>query len=395
MKTQALVVSDDPVYLSWLQHAAPGVDFSQLRLLDPDDLMSRLASSGRADVIFFQFDKHNVATRAAMVERLLERMPEMAVAGIGEDDEPAVVLAAMRSGARDFLVLKRDEANVTALMSRLLRRSAQIAVPSRRQGRLLAVMSAYPGDGIAFLGEHLALASAERAATGERVLLLDLAAPFGAGAVFLNLNQTYGVLDALQDVHRFDSTLIETTIARHGSGVYVLSLPEDLGVRPRIDDEELLKLLNVARDHFACTVITADGQLPVDTLKVICAQADRSLLLTEQSILQSRHTKHLLRALRAEDCAMDRVGLVVDNFRKRLGLEPRKLAELFDMPLLAALATQPHDRIQAMNSGEPMFVSAPKDEYCVGVRGLVAATMGADAPRPAPVATRLLGKLFS
>lgn len=391
MKTQALVVSDDPVYLNWLQKAAPGADFSLVRPLHTDDLVGRLAGA-RADLIFFQFDRDNVAIRAATMEQVLERQSDLAVAGIGEQDEPSVVLAAMRSGARDFLVLKRDEDNVAALISRLLKRSAQVSAPSRSRGRLHAVLGAYPHDGIAFLAEHVALASAERLAVGERALLLDLAAPYGACAVFLNLNQTYGVLDALQDVHRFDATLIETTFAKHRSGVYVLSLPEDLSSRPAFDEDELRKLLSVARDHFACTVIAIDGQLPLPAVKVVCTQADRAMVVTEQSILQSRHTKHLLRGLRAEDCAMDRIGLVVDNYRKRLGLEPQNLAELFEMPLLASLATQPGNRIQAMNAGEPMFTSAPKDEWCSGVRALVSALAG--EARAVTASTGLLGKLL-
>lgn len=393
MKIQALVVSDDPVYLSWLRNAAPGPEFSLVREQDAEGLLARVFGGSRPDLVFFQFDKANVAARSAMVERLLERMPDMPVAGIGDDDDPAIVLSAMRSGARDFLVLKRDEGSVATLMSRLLRRSSQ-AAPARKQGRVLAVIGAFPSEDIAFLAEHVALAAAERQGPGERALLLDMASPHGAGAIFLNLNHSYGVLDAFQDVHRFDATLIETTFAKHRSGVHVLSFPEDLREPPRLDEEELHKLLDVARGHFACTVVAIDGQMPLAPIRAVVSQADRSLVLVQQSILGSRHTKHLLRALRAEDCPMDRMGLVVDNYRRRVGLEPENLAELFELPLLGTLSTQPGARLQAMNSGEPMFSSAPKDEYCEGVRTLTAVALGAEAVRT-PSQGGFLGKLFS
>ncbi|MGQ0502706.1 MAG: AAA family ATPase [Panacagrimonas sp.] len=391
MKTQALVVSDDPVYLSWLQKSVPGIDFSRVRPNEADDPLSRNLAGGRIDVVFVQFAADNLDARAAMVERLVERYPGIAVAGISDEDDPPTERAAIRAGARDFLVLRRDADNAASLISRMLKRAAPPPVAERTQQRTLAVMGPYPHESIAFLAEHVALASAEKLAPGQRTLLIDLAAPYGGAAAFLNLETPYGVLDALQDVHRFDATLIDSTFPKHRSGVYVLGLQEDLNGPPHLDEDELLKLLNVASEHFACTVVAIDGHKPVSALGAVCSRADRSMVVTEQSILQSRHVKHFLRAMRAEQCPMEGVGLVVDNYRKRLSLDPQKLAETFGIPLLASLATQPADRLQAMNTGSPLFTVAPRDEYCAGVRALLAKVTGTDVPR----AGGLLGKLFS
>lgn len=398
MRTQALVVADDPAFLAWLQNAAPGAEFSLARATSPDDLVERVNAAGKVDVVFFEFSSGSVAARASMVERLLERIPDMPVAGVGEDSDPALMLAAMRAGARDFFVLRRDEANVAALLGRLLRRAAPAtgAGGSRKQGRVFGVMAALPYDGIAFLAEHLSLACAEKLGKNERTLLLDVSVPAGAAAIFLNLNQPYGVLDAINDGSRCDQTLVDTAFTRHSSGLYVLSLPEDVITRPPIDAEELVRLLGVLRTLFGCIVVAFDGHLPGDVLRGLLGLADRTLFLTDQSILKSRHSKYLLRSLRLDDCPLDRVGLVVDNYRKRVGLEPQNLAELLDLPVAATLATQPSNRIQAMNQGEPMFACTPKDEYCGGVRQLAQALLAGDgAVVPAPAQGGLLGRLFN
>lgn len=391
MRTQALVVADDPVFLNWLQNAAPGAEFSLVRPIDAQDLLDSVSGGGRVDVVFFEFSLASMDARAAMVERLLESMPDMAVAAIGEEGDSGLVLAAMRAGARDFFVLRRDEANVAALLSRLLRRAAPVAGARARQGRLFTVMSAVPTEGIAFLAEHLALACAERLGKGERALLIDLAIPAGAASIFLNLNQSYGVLDAINDTGRCDQTLVDSAFPRHASGLYVLSLPEDLIARPLIDMDELLKLLLVVRGLFGCVVVALDGLLPLSGLRGMIGLADRSLLVTDQSILKSRHSKYLLRALRLDDCPLDHTGLVVDNFRKRIGLEPDSLAELLDLPIAATLSTHTPNRVEAMNQGEPMFTSAPRDEYCTGVRLLAANLLGVEAGKSGG----LFGKMFS
>jgi pilus assembly protein CpaE len=377
MKTQAVVVSNDPVYQSWLQNAAGSVmDVTLLPAAAGQDPMAQIEAFGRVDLVFCEFDNQNVAQRVAFVERFIERHWQVPVVGVGADDNPQWVLAAMRAGARDFFVLRRDDATLGLQISRLLRRSSAstAAAPvAPRSGKLFGVMSAHPSESIAFLAEHLALGIMEEQGPNERVLLLDLATPSGAASIFLNLNATYSALDAINDAYRCDQTLVDTAFPRYANGLYVLSLPEDLLGAPSIEAADLLRLLQVLRTLFSCVVVTLDGHLPLAALAGVANDADRLLLLSDQSILRSRHNKHLLRALRLEGCALDRAGLVVDDYRRRLGLEPKNLAELFELPLFAALQCELSNRAVSMNSGEPLYTLARKDPYSLGVRKLAAA----------------------
>jgi pilus assembly protein CpaE len=395
MKTQAVVVADDPVYLSWLENAAgQGAEFSLVRPLDAEDLIERVQMMGRVDVAFFQFEAGNLEARISMMERLVERMPDLPVAGLGADSNPDIVLAAMRAGARDFLVLRRDEGDVSALLSKLLRRSVPATRTTQKQGQMFGIFAAHPSDAVGFVAEHVALSAVEMQPRTEPVLLVDMATPAGACAVFLNINQSYSVLDAINDVYRCDQTLVDTAFAKHPSGLYLLSLPEDLVGHPQANFEEFIKLLQVVRGLFGSVVVAFDGHRPLETIAGIITQADRSVLLTDQSILKSRHSKYLLRALRLEDCPLDRTALVVDNYRRRLGLEPENLAEILDLPMLGTLAaSHGNARIQAMNSGEPLFTIAPKDPFCADVRGLAAALIGGHA-RMESASAGLLSRLF-
>jgi pilus assembly protein CpaE len=374
MKTQAVVVANDPVYQSWLQNAAGAtMDVAALPAPGAADALTQIDALGRVDVLFVEFDSHDVAQRAALVERFLEKHWQVPVVGLGADDNPQWVLAAMRAGARDFFVLRRDDATLSLQIGRLLRRSSagpanQAAV--QKSGKLYGVLSAHPGESIAFLAEHLALGILETQGSSERVLLFDVANPAGAAAIFLNLNATYSALDAINDAYRCDQSLVDTAFTRHSSGLYVLSLPEDLLGQPNIDSGELLKLLQVLRGLFSHIVVALDGHLPLSALVSVANESERLLLLSDQSILRSRHNKHLLRALRLEGCALDRAGLVVDDYRRRLGLEPKNLAELFELPLFAALQSDPSNRSVSMNSGEPLYTLARKDSYALGVKKL-------------------------
>ena len=123
------------------------------------------------------------------------------------------------------------------------------------------------------------------------------------------------------------------------------------------------------------------------------SQSTRSLLVTDQSILRSRHNKHLLKALRLEDVPLDRTGMVVDCYRKRVGLEPDNLSELLNLPVFATLGGQHIQQIHAMNAGESMFTVSPRDGFCADVRELAASLVKGQALRQAEPG--LLSRLFN
>lgn len=373
MKTKVLVVAEDPEFASWLQDAeGANLDAVVIRGIEPMALLASIEAQGRYDLLFCEFTPANSMMRAAFVEQFHERHWQIPVVGLGDSEDSDCVLSAMRAGARDYFVRGRDDAKLGAQIGRLLKRTAattaSAAVPTKA-GQIFLTLSGHPHESIAFFAEHLALAVAERS-VGQRVLLVDLATPSGAAAIFLNLNPTYNVLDAVNDAHRCDQTLIDTAFPKHSSGLYVLSLPEDLLGRASFDAEQLLKLMQVLRGLFAYTVVAVDGHAPITAIAGLVGMADRTLLLSDQSILKSRHNKYLLRALRAQDCSLDRTALVVDNYRRRLGLEPRNLAELFELPLLTSLQTESFNRLLSMNSGEPLYTLAKKDPYCAGMQEL-------------------------
>ena len=397
-KSLAFVIADDPAYLPWLQAAlGDSVSFTLAQPEDAASLLRRLTQNGKFDLLFCEFEDYNAPERAGLVEAVADRLPELPVVAMGSSESAGTVLVAMRAGVRDFFVLKRDDTKLAAQVGKLLRRAGAatvVAAASQGQGRVYTVMGAQPHESIAFLAAHLALAFAERHRKGERVLLVDAAMPAGAASIFLNLSPTYSLLDAVNDVHRCDATLVDTAFTRHSAGVHLLSLPEEGLGRPSISADEFGRLLQVFKSLFAVVVVAVDGQSGVPLLRAAIAQSERVLLQTDQSILKSRQSKYLLRALRLEDTPLDNAVLVVDNYRRRLGLEPQNLAELFDLPLLATLTSEGVTRIQSMNSGESMFALAPKDPYCEAVRRLAVTLSTGESATVEPKSDGLLNRLF-
>ena len=397
MRTQALLVADDPVYRSWLADCL-GEDVAVLPAdaSEAQALIAEIASTPGVGLLFIQFDEDHARERADLVERVLGKYPDLPVVAVGDSEQSEAVLAAMRAGTRDYFVLNRDDDNLTALVGRVLTRSGSAksaaSAGSGAQGKLYSVVSAPNSAGVSFLAVHLAMALQQSGGETRRVLLLDVTSPGGASLVFLDAEQGYSALDALRDVFRCDQTLIDTAFARHESGFMLLSLPEDSVSPPNIDAGDFSRLLETSQDYFDYTVVAADSGVSLAAMCALVQQSKKTLLLTDQSVLKSRQNKHMLHALRQADCPLDRTGMVIDNYQTNLGLDAQRIAALLDIELLATLSGKALARIESMNAGEPMFESAPRDNYCRDVRELIQKLTGeAVTSEPAP---GLLGRLF-
>jgi pilus assembly protein CpaE len=163
---------------------------------------------------------------------------------------------------------------------------------------------------------------------------------------------------------------------------------------PALSGEEFGRFLDVVRGLFALVVVAADMSLPVGALGAAVQRAGQTIVLGDASILHSRSNQQLMRLLRQANVPLERAALVVDR-PQRSGVEPAKLADLLQLPLLTLLGGDAASRLQAMNSGESLFKIAPRDEYATGVKRLAQQLIERRAA-PAEAETRrgLLEKLF-
>lgn len=389
----ALLVADDPAYRDWLDTCLSGqVSVLSADAHDADGLADEIRNTPDVGVVFVQFDEGQSRDRAALVEGLLARHPALPVVAVGDREASEAVLAAMRAGARDYLVRRRDDANLADLVQRVIHRAPRAPQEGPGTGSIFSVVSTASLPGGAFLAAHLALPLATAAGEDQRVLLLDLSTPGGSTLVFLDVDQGYTALDALRDAERCDATLADTAFTRYRDGLYLLGLPEEAVGQPYIDPDKLGLLLDNFAGIFQQVVVAADAGIGVEALAAVVSRAERTLLLSNQSVLQSRQNKHLLHALRQVDCSLENVGLAIDSFQERLGLDPERIASLLDIPLQAKLTGRPQARIEAMNAGEPLYDQAPKDNYCREVHELLNRWVGEtmrQERRPG-----LLGRLF-
>src|SRR4030095_15865586 len=139
------------------------------------------------------------------VELLHQEMPQAAVFAVGSMAQTQLILIGMRVGAKEFIDRPTTPTDLLEAFVRLSTTQRKVKREGPR-GKVFTVVNAKGGSGATTVAVNLALAL--QAAHGN-VALVDLA-PLGHASLHLNLKAPFTVTDAIRNLHRMDSSLLDS-----------------------------------------------------------------------------------------------------------------------------------------------------------------------------------------
>jgi pilus assembly protein CpaE len=206
-----------------------------------------------------------------------------------------LLMNSMRAGAREFLLMPFDPAEVTeALMRAAARLQMQPAADMRRKTADLHVfLGAKGGSGVTTVSCNFAVSLARESA--KRTLFIDLDLPLGDAALDLGITARYSTVNALEASDRLDSTFLATLLVQHSSGLFVLAAP---GKFPHVDTslDAINKLLSVASLDFDHVVVDAGSRLDLSS-SMLFEKAAKIYLVAQAGIPELRNANRLITGL--------------------------------------------------------------------------------------------------
>lgn len=301
---------------------------------------------------------------------------------MGPSKDADLILAAMRAGAQEFVVAGDGDG-----LRRALAPQANGAPDVR--GRVSAVLGAKGGVGATTLATNLAASIARH---GGRACVVDLDPALGAVCSMLDLAPSYTIADVVANVRRLDRELIDASVPRHASGVWVIAPGDDLEAAERLDATTVAGLLTVLRRHY--DVVIVDGLHAFDerALAVLDA-ADRVLLLVTQEVAAVRNAQRCLEVFGKLGYAQDKVQVVLNRFRKGGPIAPAIVEETLRVPLGATVANDFAAVARAVAKGAVLVEEAPRAQVTRDVEAL--ASLAGMAPAEAPRPRSMMARLFS
>lgn len=272
-----------------------------------------------------------------------------------DDNEGAILIAAMRSRVADFLRRPLSSSEVQQLLDRAFQTAPR---HQKDLGRVLSFVSNKGGAGKSTVSVNTAVALAQN--HPDEVLLIDVSLQLGVAAMMLDINPKTTIVDAIQESHRLDETLFRQITVPTPLGLHILAAPPDAVEASHVDEDGFSRILSLARRSYKYVVVDTYPMLD----GVIMASLDLSDLVFTifHATVPSVHgTAHFVNVLRKVGVSEGRLRIVlnytfpnvpgrlrVDDVVDRLGRDVD-----FVFPYNKRILT-------ALNTGRPYALTAGK-----------------------------------
>ena len=311
------------------------------------DPVVRRTQAFAPDVILVDITGDAIPGVLRAIELLHQEFPHAVLFAVGPMTQPQLIVSAMRAGVREYI---ERPTTTTDLLEAFVRLTSTRRKPGREgsRGKVFTIVNAKGGCGATTVAVNLALALET---IHHSTALIDLA-PIGHCALHLNLKPTFTVSDAITNLHRLDSSLLDSFMARHGRGLQVLAgAPNPTAAEPSVSDFARLFDLMLGQFHFV--VVDASSRLDSAT-RLVSSLAEKILLVAHADVASLWSAGRVAQYL-GESGARDRFALVLNRYRKVAGFNEAETEAAIGAPVLWRIPNQYFAVATAIDRGVPLM----------------------------------------
>jgi pilus assembly protein CpaE len=333
-------------------------------------------------------------------EGVIEQVPFCQVVILSVQSEPDYMRRAMMAGAKDFIPkppsgdeliktirflgerAKKDEERAKVVLA-----APDIRIPGRHggtgrlQGKILSVYSAKGGVGCTTLATNLAvgLHTAETP-----VVIVDTNLQFGDVSVFLNLQVKNSIVDLASRAEELDREYVEEILIAHSTGMRVLAAPPRPEMADEVHADQVRKVLQYLKSHYAYVVVDTHSTMDDVTLAVL-ESSDLVIAVATPDIPAIKDARLLFDLLGVLEIPKDRIFFVMNRMDRKTGITPEAVAENLRRPVDGEIPVDYGTITSSINKGVPLMLgdkSRPPAKNFLDLIGSVKQRLVAE---PAPV----------
>jgi pilus assembly protein CpaE len=338
----------------------------------PTDPVLRQIQDVRSEIVLVDLDPQNAQRAINTIELIHSATSDIAIFAVGEMSHPPTIVAAMRAGAREYLERNAATEALVEAFTRFSASRSKARTSAAGRARVFTVASAKGGAGATTVAVNLAVALQE---AHNQVLLVDFAA-LGHASLHLNVRPSFGVTDALQNLHRMDASLLEGLMTQCRGGLQLLAGPQQpQALVPTA--AELARLFDLLVAHFRYVVVDCSGRL--DHTSQLLADLSSAVLLVAQTDVVSLWSASRIRAFLEETSGgRERVRIVLNRYKKIPGFSDEDVEKATNCKLLWKLPNNYQSTAPAIDKGVPVAFH-DNQELGRSFRALAAALVEASA----------------
>jgi pilus assembly protein CpaE len=295
--------------------------------------------------------------------------------------DPAVVLDAMRAGVNECVAEPLQAAEIETAVTRLIAHK-QPAVT----GQVFAFIGAKGGVGTTTAAVNVAT-ELSRAAP-DRTLLIDLHLAHGDAAVFLGVEPRFSVVDALDNIHRFDDAFFKGLVAPSPAGPHLLA-SSDRALAQTSSVQRVRSLVEFATQLYRYIVLDVprSDAAALDALD----QATRIVVVANQELATVRNASRIAASLR-QRYGTERVTVIVNRVDSHAEIGRDDVEKVVGSRVLHSVPSDYRMALRALNKGRPLALDN-HNKLAASFRELARDLAGVPARPPAQESGGLFGLL--
>jgi pilus assembly protein CpaE len=372
------IFSENPERLALLQQRVESTQMARVILANlgfpsgPSDPAIRRIQDFHSDIVVVDVDPQGPRLAMQVVELIHANATNASIFAVGTMGDPSMIVAAMRAGAREYLEHDASSESFADAFKRFAAATSKLRSSSNR-ARILAVTNAKGGGGATTVAVNTAIALEQ---SHGRTVLLDFAV-LGHAALHLNVRPAFGIADALQNLHRMDTSLLQSFLTPCKGGLQLLAGPQQpLNLMP--SSGELARLFDLLVSNFQYVIIDCSNR--ADGLFRMIADLSNAVLVVAQTDVVSLWSAARIQSFLEQGAGRDRVHLIVNRFKKIPGFSDEDLHRVTNCKLLWKLPNAYHSVAPAIDKGNPVAFSDSNElaRSFRGLAGVLAAASGSD-----------------
>jgi len=314
----------------------------------PTDPILRQLQDSRAEVVIVDISSQDPERAIRAIELVRSTTVQIAVFANGEMTHPANIVASMRAGAGEYVDhLAGSEALVEALTR--FSSSRTRSQSGAGKAKVFTFLSAKGGAGCTTAAVNTAVALQQ--SHGD-VVLLDFA-PIGHAALHLNLRPQFGVLDALQNLHRMDGSLLDGLMTSTKEGLHLLAGPQ----QPYPSEPtpgELARLFDLLVNHYRFVIVDASSRL--DPATRLLSDLSNAVLVVAQTDVVSLWSAGRIHTFLEEGTGRDRMRIVLNRYKKIPGFTEEDVEQVTNCKVLWKVPNAFHAVSPSIDHGTPVVL---------------------------------------
>ena len=386
------LMGSNPLHQNLIQSTLQSAGWSPAEVHAGSDLASlerALAQQPQATLVLDLGQGEDTSALNWLAE-LTRRWPRLQVVVLSAQRHEALLMQAMRSGAREVLDSPPEPGELVQTLHRLTPQAAEGEATAAVQAPVLAFMGSKGGNGCTLLASNLAWLLATE--FGRDTVLADLDLLYGDASFYLGGGQARHSIDELaQQGARLDAQLLRSSLHPVHQRLHLLAAPATPVLPGAASEGAMARVLTLARQRHQVVILDLPRQIDALTLQAL-ALADHLFIVMRHRVPDVRNAQRLVQLLKAQGIGPSRLRPLLNRADEDGGLEPAAIDKALPVPVLHRVANDPAALQACVHLGIPLHEHAPGSPVLRDLRLLATQCLGLPQPHRRGWLGRWLGK---